>query len=102
MNIAADSELDISLTCLRLSLAGDEVARERLFTDCRGHRKEYGFTSKRGITPCASFDVLERFASSYHDRLGYLRHLAKDAKYQPTRVEACEGCCGLQLWGSTE
>ncbi len=63
----------------------------RLFLKCQGHNVEYGFTSKRGILPCAAGESLERYATVFYDRAQFLKHSSQgDGEF--ARVDACESC----------
>ncbi len=66
-----------------------EVA-SRLFRKCQGHNVEYGFTSKRGILPCAAGDALEHFATVFFDRSQFLKHAADQDSFG--RTDACNDC----------
>lgn len=69
-----------------------EVAA-RLFARCHARKVEYGFTSKRGILPCAAGEALEPYATVYYDRSQFLRHLPREQREQEfLRVEACASC----------
>ncbi len=63
----------------------------RLFRKCQGRNVEYGFTSKRGIIPCAAGDTLEHFATVFYDRAQFLKHSSHDDG-EFTRVDACSDC----------
>lgn len=65
----------------------------RLFRKCQGHNVEYGFTTKRGILPCATGDTLEHFATVFYDRAQYVKHaLRKRGEETFARVAACAEC----------
>jgi MoaA/NifB/PqqE/SkfB family radical SAM enzyme len=65
----------------------------RLFRKCQGRNVEYGFTSKRGILPCATGDTLEHFATVFFDRSQFFRHTpAADLGEEFVRVGACADC----------
>jgi len=65
----------------------------RLFRKCQGHNVEYGFTSKRGILPCAADGVLEHFATVFFDRAQYVKHaLSHRGEEKFSRVDACAEC----------
>ena len=65
----------------------------RLFRKCQGRNVEYGFTSKRGILPCATGDVLEHFATVFFDRSQYFRHSPEVGEREEfVRVDACGDC----------
>jgi MoaA/NifB/PqqE/SkfB family radical SAM enzyme len=75
----------------RLVLPYSVLARlcARVFRHCQGNRVEYGFTTKRGITPCATDNVLDQFGQIFHDRVQYFAH----AEGVPlARVAACAAC----------
>jgi sulfatase maturation enzyme AslB (radical SAM superfamily) len=86
----------------------------RLFRKCQGRNVEYGFSTKRGILPCAADGELDRFATVFHDRFQYLQHTPRiREKEEFARVEACAACslsgsCGgvekayLEQFGSGE
>ena len=65
----------------------------RLFRKCQGRNVEYGFTTRRGILPCAAGGVLEHFATVFYDRVQYLQHTphARDGE-EFVRVSACADC----------
>jgi MoaA/NifB/PqqE/SkfB family radical SAM enzyme len=65
----------------------------RLFRACQGHNVEYGFTTKRGILPCASAGALERFATVFYERVQYLQHTphARDSD-EFVAIDACARC----------
>ncbi len=76
-----------------LSYSTQAEIAARLFRKCQGHNVEYGFTSKRGILPCAASDVLEHFATVFFDRAQYVKHaLAHRSEEKFSRVDACAGC----------
>ncbi len=65
----------------------------RLFRNCQGHNVEYGFTSKRGILPCAAGDALERFATVFYDRSEFFKHAHQNGDGEEfRRVDACADC----------
>jgi molybdenum cofactor biosynthesis enzyme MoaA len=67
----------------------------RLFRICRRRKIEYGFTSKRGIIPCAATDALEQFATVYFDRIQYFQHTPHAREGAAfARIDAC-GACSL-------
>jgi MoaA/NifB/PqqE/SkfB family radical SAM enzyme len=67
----------------------------RLFRSCQGHNVEYGFTTKRGILPCAADGALEHFATVFYERVQYFQHTAPARDGEPfTRIDAC-GTCSL-------
>jgi MoaA/NifB/PqqE/SkfB family radical SAM enzyme len=69
-----------------------EVAA-RLFRKCQGRNVEYGFTSKRGILPCATNGALEHFATVFYDRSQYFHHTpSTDLAEVFARVDACADC----------
>lgn len=76
-----------------LSYSAQARIAARLFRKCQGRNVEYGFSTKRGIVPCAARGDLDRFATVFHDRFQYLRHtprLRGDGEF--ARVAACEAC----------
>lgn len=69
-----------------------EVAA-RAFRWCQGYGVEYGFTTKRGILPCAGADALAHFGTVFHDRFQYFRHtehVHREERF--VRVAACDEC----------
>lgn len=65
----------------------------RLFRRCQGKNVEYGFTSKRGILPCATDGSLEHFATVFYDRSQYFKHAPNgDRGEEFVRVDACGEC----------
>jgi MoaA/NifB/PqqE/SkfB family radical SAM enzyme len=65
----------------------------RLFRKCQGHNVEYGFASKRGITPCAAEGALDRFATVFYDRFQYFQHTPHIFENEHFgRVDACSEC----------
>ncbi len=65
----------------------------RLFRKCQGRNIEYGFTSKRGVLPCAADGALDRFATVYYDRFQYFQHTAHVRDNEAfVRVAACTDC----------
>jgi sulfatase maturation enzyme AslB (radical SAM superfamily) len=80
---------------LLLPYATQAQVAARLFRYCQGRNVEYGFTSKRGILPCAGAGALERFATVFYDRIQYLQHAAPSVETDEfARVDAC-GTCSL-------
>lgn len=77
-----------------LVMSGGELAplAARAFYISQGNNLEYGFYSKRGISPCAAKGALDRYATTFHDRFGFFRHAAQEEKVE--RVPAC-GTCSL-------
>jgi MoaA/NifB/PqqE/SkfB family radical SAM enzyme len=76
---------------LPYSLQAEIVAR--LFRRCQGKNVEYGFTTKRGILPCATGDALEHFATVFFDRSQYFKHAPRDGQGEEfVRVDACTQC----------
>jgi len=75
-----------------LSYSTQAQVAARLFRKCQGHNVEYGFTSKRGILPCAAGEELEHFATVFYDRAQYLKHAADRAGERFSRVDACAEC----------
>ncbi len=73
---------------LPYSLQAEVTAR--LFRKAQGYNLEYGFTTKRGILPCATGDVLEHFGTIFFDRAQYLKHGREGEEF--ARVEACSDC----------
>ncbi|HZU85823.1 MAG TPA: radical SAM protein [Polyangiaceae bacterium] len=75
----------------RLVLPYSLLARlsARVFRYCQGNRLEYGFTTRRGVTPCAADDTLDQFGQVFHDRVQYFRH-TDDVPL--ARVAACTSC----------
>ncbi len=60
---------------------------------CQGRNVEYGFTSKRGIIPCAAADALEHFATVFFDRVQYFQHTPHARESEAfARVDACGEC----------
>lgn len=78
-----------------LLLPYSELAKvsANVFRAAQGRRVEYGFSTKRGITPCATDGVLDRFGTVFHDRFNYLKH-TKNERF--VRVPACDGCSLVQ------
>jgi len=86
----------------------------RVFRKCQGRNVEYGFTSKRGLTPCAADGALDRFATVFYDRFQYLQHAPQAHDTEAlVRVAACADCslngsCGgvekayVEQFGSAE
>jgi len=69
-----------------------EVAA-RLFRKCQGHNVEYGFTSKRGILPCATGAILEHFATVFYDRSEFFKHTQRNRDSDELRrIGACTEC----------
>jgi len=65
----------------------------RLFRTCQGHNVEYGFTTKRGILPCAAAGALDHFATVFFERVQYLQHAPHaDQGGAFVRVPACAEC----------
>lgn len=65
----------------------------RLFRTCQGHNVEYGFTTKRGILPCASGGALERFATVFYERFQYFQHTPQIREREAfAPVPACAAC----------
>lgn len=65
----------------------------RLFRRCQGKNVEYGFTSKRGILPCAADGALEHFATVFYDRSQFFKHAPRDGQRERfARVDACGEC----------
>lgn len=65
----------------------------RLFRQCQGRNVEYGFTSKRGIIPCAAAGALEHFATVFYDRVQYLQHTPQGRRDETfARIDACADC----------
>jgi MoaA/NifB/PqqE/SkfB family radical SAM enzyme len=78
-----------------LSYATQAQVAARLFRYCQGRNVEYGFTSKRGVLPCAAAGALEHFATVFYDRIQYLRHRVEEPGGESfVRVDAC-GTCSL-------
>ena len=63
---------------------------EKVFDACSRRSVEYGFSSHRGISPCATAGALERFGTVFHERFNYLKHAS--AKERFVRVAACASC----------
>lgn len=63
----------------------------RLFRRCQGKNVEYGFTSKRGILPCATHGALEHFATVFYDRSQFFKH-GREGGEEFVRVDACREC----------
>jgi MoaA/NifB/PqqE/SkfB family radical SAM enzyme len=63
----------------------------RLFRKCQGRNVEYGFTTKRGILPCAAGGALEHFATVFYDRAQFFRHTPTSGE-EFVRVDACGSC----------
>lgn len=61
----------------------------RVFQRCHTAGVEYGFSSKRGVSPCAAGGVLDRFGTVFHDRVSFLRHVQDE---RLVRVPACRAC----------
>jgi len=62
-----------------------------VFDRCRRHRVEYGFTSRRGVLPCAAQGALDGYGTVLFDRMDWLRK--GRSKEEPfARVEACAAC----------
>lgn len=62
-----------------------------VFDRCRRHRVAYGFTSRRGVLPCATEGALDRHGTVLFDRMDWLRH--GRAEREPfERVTACGEC----------
>jgi MoaA/NifB/PqqE/SkfB family radical SAM enzyme len=64
----------------------------RLFRKCQGRHVEYGFSSKRGVIPCAARALHDHFGTVFHDRLQFLQHTARVREERFVRVEACATC----------
>ena len=74
-----------------LSYSEQAQAAARLFRRCQGKNIEYGFTSKRGILPCAVGDALDHFATVFYDRAQYMKR-RNGAGDRLVRVDACGEC----------
>jgi MoaA/NifB/PqqE/SkfB family radical SAM enzyme len=75
-----------------LSYSAQAEVAARIFQRCHARKIEYGFSSKRGILPCAT-EALEQFATVFYDRSQFFRHAPRQAKEQEfARIEACAGC----------
>jgi MoaA/NifB/PqqE/SkfB family radical SAM enzyme len=86
---------------LLLPYSTQAAVAARLFRKCQGHNVEYGFTSKRGILPCAAGDALERFATVFYDRSEFFKHARqKDGEFR--RVDACGECSLLHSCDGVE
>lgn len=85
----------------KLLLPYSELAEvsANIFRAAQGRRVEYGFTNKRGITPCATNGVLDRFGTVFHERFNYLKYSKSE---RLARVPACEGCSLVQSCGGIE
>lgn len=69
-----------------------EVAA-RVFGACVRHGVEYGFSSRRGILPCAAAGAPEHFGTFFHERIQFLAHPPADAAPETfVRIPACEAC----------
>jgi MoaA/NifB/PqqE/SkfB family radical SAM enzyme len=77
---------------LLLPYAAQAQLAARVFRLCQGHNVEYGFTTKRGIPPCAAAGELEHFATVFYDRSEYLRHKAAAEPDAFMRLPACDTC----------
>jgi len=65
----------------------------RLFRACQGRNVEYGFTTKRGVLPCAAGGALEHFGTVFHDRFQYFQHTPHARAGEAfARVDACGDC----------
>jgi MoaA/NifB/PqqE/SkfB family radical SAM enzyme len=64
-------------------------AAERLFDACSRRRIDYGFTSRRGVSPCGSGGSLDRYAAIFHDRVRFVEHEPEDTL---VRIPACAEC----------
>ncbi len=72
-----------------LSYAEQAEAARRVFDECRRWKIEWGFTTRRGVLPCAAGGALDRFGTVFFDRITYLRHAPAE---EFARVAACETC----------
>ncbi len=72
-----------------LSYAEQAKAAARVFDECRRWKVEWGFTTRRGVLPCAAQGALDRFGGVFFDRVTYLRHAQAETF---VRVAACHGC----------
>ncbi len=85
-------EIDhVPVTHRKLLLKAGEQAQlaAKVFRACQGNRVEYGFATKRGITPCATEGALDRFGTVFHERFNYFKHQPNE---RLSRVSACDGC----------
>jgi MoaA/NifB/PqqE/SkfB family radical SAM enzyme len=77
---------------LLLPYAAQAQIAARLFRKCQGHNVEYGFTTKRGIIPCAAAGALDHFGTVFHDRFQYLQHTPSQQDEEFARIDACATC----------
>jgi MoaA/NifB/PqqE/SkfB family radical SAM enzyme len=60
-----------------------------IFDRCQRRRLEYGFTVRRGLTPCATRGELDWYGTIFHERVEYFRH---NPDLPVARVRGCENC----------
>jgi len=85
-----------------LSYAAQARLAARVFRICQGHNIEYGFTTKRGILPCAGARELERFETVFYERVQYLQHTPHAGGDELVPVEACSRCSLTGSCGGVE
>lgn len=82
-----------------LSYGEQAEAARRVFDECRRWKVEWGFTTRRGVLPCAAGGALDRFGTVFFDRTTYLRHAPPEGF---ARVAACETCSMNQSCAGVE
>ncbi|MBX3024571.1 radical SAM protein [bacterium] len=76
-----------------LSYSAQAEVAARIFQRCHAKKIEYGFSTKRGILPCASGEALEPFATVFYDRSQFFRHAPRPRREaELARIEACAEC----------
>lgn len=75
----------------RHTLDHEEAAQvvAKLFAKAHDARLEYGLFDKRGMAPCATGRIFDRFGTIHHDRVRWLRHAKGE---DLVRVDACSAC----------
>ncbi len=61
----------------------------RVFRSAQRNRLEYGFSSRRGLSPCATDGELDTFGTVFYERMQFLR---REPPAQFVRVDACAEC----------